>query len=268
MKESKRYLFEELLLTEEDNPAYNITNRSKSKSLDDIWSVIERKQEALQKDIFGTLGDEILDITRVKAKKMGYKHLMVPKTVCRAGNKKLPSNVLIINMSSSLMCPSFYLGICTIKNGACYAQRDENRLTKNVLPNRWSTDLMHTQMLQMYKKGRKKPMRDYFNLVETYIQLGNAYSASQAKRDVEEMEQRLGRKLKKEEKQTVKLLYDKYKIRDVRLNETGDFQCQLAVDLWAKFAKKIKKKYGITTHAYTARNLDFSKAYKAMAVNV
>jgi hypothetical protein len=41
----------------------------------------------------------------------------------------------------------------------------------------------------------------------------------------------------------------------------------LAVNLWAKFAKKIKRKYGIDTHAYTARNLDFSKASNYINMN-
>lgn len=37
--------------------------------------------------------------------------------------------------------------------------------------------------------------------------------------------------------------------------------------LWDEFAKKIKQKYGISTHAYTARNLDFSQASKNIAIN-
>ena len=41
----------------------------------------------------------------------------------------------------------------------------------------------------------------------------------------------------------------------------------MAVDLWTNFAKKIKERYGINTHTYTARNLDFSKASEVMAVN-
>jgi hypothetical protein len=115
---------------------------------------------------------------------MGDEYLSVPEVVCRAGNDKLPENVLIINMSSSLMCPSFYLGLCTIRKGACYAQRAENQYTKNVLPQRWKTDLMHTQMLQQYENGNKEPMKVYFRLIEKYIQLGNAYAVNSYKKEL------------------------------------------------------------------------------------
>lgn len=255
------------LIYEEDNPAYDRRNAN-GDNVKALWNVIDKKQEELQNLIFGQLSNGLDDITREKAKAMGSDFLQVPKTICNAGNKKLPSSVLIINMSSSLMCPSYYLGICFIKNGACYAQRAENRLTNNVLPNRWKTDLMHTQMLQQYAKGNKSPMRKYFNLVETYIQLGNAYCTNLYRKELERMQFKLGRDLTKEEQNFLYIQQMTHKITDVRLNETGDFHCQLAVDLWAKFAQKIKKKYGIDTHAYTARNLDFSKASKVMAVNV
>ena len=259
------------IISEEDNPAFDRSSKTVSSSLEDIWNVIDNKQEELQKDIFGALEDEILDITKEKAKSMGYDYLRVPRKICTAGNKKLPPSVLIINMSSSLMCPSFYLGICTVKSGACYAQTGENRRTTNVLPNRWQTDLMHTQMLQMYKKGDKKPMRDYFNIIETYIQLRGlsprGTSMSTLVRNAVNDIKKRGEEITEEEIEGLHKHFKKYEISDVRLNETGDFQCQLAVDLWAKFAEKIRKKYGIKTHTYTARNLDFSKASKVMAVN-
>lgn len=253
------------ILLEERNPAFTRDELTR-----EVWDAIDEKQKQLQKDVFGALGDELLDITKEKAEVMGYEHLTVPRTICGAGNGKLPANVLIVNMSSSLMCPSFYFGICTIKNGACYAQRDENRLTVNVLPNRWQTDLMHTQMLQQYKNGNKKPMDDYFSLIEMYINVANAYCKRSIKKDLENLKQKKakkGKELTQEEREKIISKYEKYKITDVRLNETGDFQCQLAVDLWTDFAKKIQKRYGIKTHAYTARNLDFSRASQVMAVN-
>ena len=225
----------------------------------------------LQDEVFGELSEKLYDITVEKANSMGEEFLNIPRNICNAGNDKLPSSVLIINMSSSLMCPSYYLGLCTITNGAFYAQRAENqyssRKQSSVLSTRWKTDLMHTQMLQQYQNGNKKPMKDYFSLIETYIQLGNAYSENLYRKEYENMKRRLGRDLTDEEKNFLRIQQSENKITDVRINETGDFQCQLAVDLWAKFADKIKRKYGINTHAYTARNLDFSQASKSMAIN-
>lgn len=262
--------YNNLIISEAENVAYN-RNNANEPNLKAIWSAIDRKQKILQDEVFGELSEKIYDITVEKAKSMGEEFMEVPKNICSAGNDKLPSSVLIINMSSSLMCPSYYLGICTITNGACYAQRAENQYSakdkSSVLTNRWKTDLMHTQMLQQYQHGNKKPMKDYFNLIETYIQLGNAYSENFYKKEYKKMQMRLGRELTPEEKNFLRIQQSENKITDIRLNETGDFQCQLAVNLWGKFADKIKKKYGINTHAYTARNLDFSNVSKSIAIN-
>ena len=262
--------YNNLIISEAENVAYN-RNNANEPNLKAIWDAIDRKQKILQDEVFGELNEKIYDITVEKAKSMGEEFMEVPKNICNAGNDKLPSSVLIINMSSSLMCPSYYLGICTITNGACYAQRAENQYSakdkSSVLTNRWKTDLMHTQMLQQYQHGNKKPMKDYFNLIETYIQLGNAYSENLYKKEYQKMQMRLGRELTPEEKNFLRIQQSENKITDIRINETGDFQCQLAVNLWGKFADKIKKKYGINTHAYTARNLDFSNVSKSMAIN-
>lgn len=262
--------YNNLIISEAENVAYN-RNNANEPNLKAIWHAIDRKQKILQDEVFGELSEKIYDITVEKAKSMGEEFMKIPKNICNAGNDKLPSSVLIINMSSSLMCPSYYLGICTITNGACYAQRAENQYSakdkSSVLTNRWKTDLMHTQMLQQYQHGNKKPMKDYFNLIETYIQLGNAYSENLYKKEYQKMQMRLGRELTPEEKNFLRIQQSENKITDIRLNETGDFQCQLAVNLWGKFADKIKKKYGINTHAYTARNLDFSNVSKSIAIN-
>ena len=262
--------YNNLIISEAENVAYN-RNNANEPNLKAIWNAIDRKQKILQDEVFGELSEKIYDITVEKAKSMGEEFMEVPKNICNAGNDKLPSSVLIINMSSSLMCPSYYLGICTITNGACYAQRAENQYSakdkSSVLSNRWKTDLMHTQMLQQYQHGNKKPMKDYFNLIETYIQLGNAYSENLYKKEYQKMQMRLGRELTQEEKNFLRIQQSENKITDIRINETGDFQCQLAVNLWAKFADKIKRKYGISTHAYTARNLDFSNVSKSIAIN-
>jgi len=264
----KAVITENMDIEEDANPAYDRKNATSNSNLADIWAAIDKQQKHLQDLVFGELSEKLHDITQEKLKLMGDEYLSIPEVVCRAGNDKLPENVLIINMSSSLMCPSFYLGLCTIRKGACYAQRAENQYTKNVLPQRWKTDLMHTQMLQQYENGNKEPMKVYFRLIEKYIQLGNAYAVNSYKKELKQLEHRKGTNLSKEEKRFLLWQHQcKYRISDVRLNETGDFHCQLAVKLWDEFAKKIKQKYGISTHAYTARNLDFSQASKNIAIN-
>lgn len=254
-------------LFEDDNPAFSRSNAKKYNGVSELWELIDKKQKELHNAVFGELGDKLDSLTIEKSKLMGKQYLSIPNVMCHAGNQKLPENVLIINMSSSLMCPSFYLGLCRITNGACYAQRAENQYTTSVMPQRFQTDLMHTQMLTQYQKGNKDPMRQYFRLIELYIQLANKYATEECRNIISNTESKLRRKLTKEEKDFVTMINSKNKITDVRLNETGDFHCQLAVNLWAKFAKKIKRKYGIDTHAYTARNLDFSKASNYINMN-
>ena len=267
--------YNRLILVEAENDAFK-RNNAKAPNLKAIWKVIDMKQKQLYDEVFGKLSDKIYDITAEKAKQMNKvkpnaNFMKIPKNMFSAGNSKLPASVLIVNMSSALMCPSYYLGVCQITNGACYAMRDENQYSRtdigSVLNNNWQRDLIHTQMLQQYQNGNKKPMRDFFNLVETYIQLGNAYAENLFKKEMENMKYKLGRDLTKEEINLLKIQQSDTKITDIRLNESGDFHCQLAVDLWSKFARKIKKKYGINMHAYTARNLDYSKASENMSIN-
>ena len=270
--------YNNLILMEAENDAFKRTS-AKYPNLKKIWKVIDAKQKQLYKEIFGNLSEKVYDITMAKQKQMNKvkpnaNFMDIPKNMFSAGNNKLPASVLIVNMSSALMCPSYYLGVCQITNGACYAMRDENQYSRtdigSTLRNNWQRDLVHTQMLQQYQHGNKKPMKDFFRLLETYIQLGNAYAKNMFEEEIEKQRyryERLGKELTDEDVETIRIQQSDNKITDIRLNESGDFQCQLAVDLWAKFAKKIKKKYSINTHAYTARNLDFSNASKYMSIN-
>lgn len=253
------------LIVEDANPAFD--RKHATPGMKEIWNVIDAKQKELYDMVFGELSGQLDELTLEKSKLMGQEFLNIPEVICRAGNSKLPEGVLIVNMSSALMCPSFYLGLCQIKEGACYAQSAENRYTNTVLPQRFKTDLMHTQMLRQYQNGNKTPMKKYFRIVELYIQLANKHSTDICNKVIEDIEKRRRRPLTKEEKEILIYEHSKTKITDVRLNETGDFHCQLAVKLWSNFAKKIKRKYDIDTHAYTARNLDFSDASKYMNIN-
>ena len=99
--------YNNLIISEAENFAYN-RNNANEPNLKAIWSAIDRKQKILQDEVFGELSEKIYDITVEKAKSMGEEFMEVPKNICNAGNDKLPSSVLIINMSSSLMCPSYY----------------------------------------------------------------------------------------------------------------------------------------------------------------
>lgn len=257
------------ILTEDANPAF-ARSRNKSETAQKIWSAIDKKREQLQQEVFGDLDKDLYDITRAKADIMGHDFLKIPYNLVTAGNDKLPSSVMIVNMSSSLMCPSYYLGQCRITDGVCYAQKGENKNSSlysdrdSVLTNRWKTDLMHTQMLQQHQHGNKKPMEHYFSLLEHYINLANYYSNETYRNGLVKLKS----KGEDTEENIAKLKEkcDKLKITDIRLSETGDFQCQFAIDLFDKFARKMRQKYKISTHGYSGRGLDFRNA-KNITIN-
>lgn len=264
-----------LILAEVENVALK-RGSTNGENMKAIWKAIDKKQRELYQEVFGELSEKIYDITCEKQKQMNKlkpkgDFMRIPKNMFSAGNKKLPANVLIVNMSSALMCPSYFLGLCKITNGACYAMRDENQYSRvdqgSVLNNNFKRDLVHTQMLQQYQHGNKKPYKDFFRLLEMYIQLGNAYSENLYRQELEKWSYKLGGKMTNEQKRLLRVQCSENKITEIRLNESGDFHCQLAVDLWSKFAKKMKMKYQINSHAYTARNLDFSKASDNIAIN-
>lgn len=250
-------------LNEEENPAYQRSNAT-ADNLKKIWAAIDRQRALLQKELYST-NDKLDDLTQEKA------HLFdvdaeIPLTIVNAGNAKLPASVLMINLTSALACPSFFLGQCFIKHGRCYAMQNENQYTGS-RERGFKSDLMTTRLLALYEAGNKAPMRRYFNLVETYIQLGNAMAKNAYRSNLAKLERQLRRPATLAERQTIEILSNGLKISDIRLNERGDFPCQTSVNLWTKFAAKMKRKYNIDTHAYTARKLDFTRAKDAMAIN-
>ena len=257
-----------ILLKEESNPYYDRKSSRSQTNLKKIWELIDQKQEDLQQTLFG-INKDIDDLTKAKAKLYGLKRndLQIPIKLVNVGNKKLPKNVLYINLTSALACPSYYLGTCLISQGNCYAQRDENQYDNTRIKNT-EYDIMTTELLRRYEKGEKEPMKKFFRLIELYLQIGNAAAKNVFKRNLKVLENQLRKKIEdgSSEWNTLKIIANQYRITDIRLNGSGDFPCQLAFDLWNKFANKVGKKYHIYVHAYTARKLDFSNRNEFMSV--
>lgn len=257
--------YRRIFLGEEENRFYSPRNAN-GVNLETLWKKIFEKQKELNDEIFNNIDEFTKEKANVFGSVLGKRLddtgrdsnlLEIPHVMMDAGNDKLPQNILVINITSSLTCPSFYMGMCQVKNATCYAQQFETRLwhlagVKNV-----RSDLMNTELLRRYQKGDKSPMKKYFSLVEMYINVGNA-AAENIKDEMIESLRKRGIEPNKQHIETFELLASACKITDIRLNEVGDFPCQLSVDLWSKFAKKVGKKYGINVHAYTARGLDFS----------
>ena len=262
------------IIKEEENPWINKRqdglDNKKNPQLKALWDKIDQKKQELFQIAFDELdaaAKERMDLFGMESpfyvKQEGVDKDGNPKepykmrNMFSAGNKKLPKNVLIINLTSPLACPSYHSGLCLISNGYCYAQNIHNG-KPNPRYRGFMTDVLMTQMLQQYQKGNKVPMRKYYSLVEMYINVAHKV-AKDAFRQSLEMVERTGIRITADMYKALWIVAKQEEISEIRLNEAGDFPCQLSVDLWFDFARKVGKKYGIRFNTYSARLLDFSK---------
>lgn len=253
-------------LNEDDNPLYNLYG----KNIPDYLKVLFKQIETEQNNLYKQLTQDIDDLTKEKANAFNTPSVSSnlfngPVKIAKAGNNKVPENVLIVNITSALGCPSFYLGQCLIKDFNCYAMRDENQFP-SARNRSFQTDLMNTELLRRYQKNDKSAMKKYFSIIEMYLNIGNAKAKKEFREIIDNFitsEQRYPTQL---EYKVMKMAADRFRIKHIRINEAGDFPCQLSANLWMKFAKKVGRKYGINVHAYTARNFDFSKKPENMSI--
>lgn len=261
-------------LNEEDNIAYD-SRKQPTPELKKLWDVINKLQSELQDKLYLT-NEKLSELTQNKLNVMkkqfpDEEFLLVPKMLVYAGNAKLPPNILVVNLSAALYCPSYHGKLCPINQPgttiSCYAQNSENFHWNSTIPHHYRTDLMYTEMLSQYENGNKELFEIYFKLIENYIQISHLYSDYLYQKCVEEAEKQIHGKIPNSFKKAYKLLHDKWRVTEVRLNESGDFPNQLALDLWSDFAKYLKEKYNINTHTYTARRLNFSNAMDNIHIN-
>jgi hypothetical protein len=282
----KEDVTEDIEICEDSNPAFE-RKKGMHPEIVKCWKEIDEAQNRLQELLYGKELETHLDeLTMAKVKAMGKMLgfntsqasrflLKVPSTLFHAGNSKLPKNVLIVNMSSALMCPAFYNGTCKIKKGACYAMALENQYSTidmekkgdSAMSHRFRTDVMYTRMLDMYERDDNSALRLYFDIIKKYIRLSHKYGDIITEKTINDVKTTMQGVMTPEMENTLRMVGESYKIKDVRLNESGDFQCQLAVDVWGAFSKELKAEFGIDTHAYTARLLDYTGVKDDIAIN-
>lgn len=95
----------------------------------------------------------------MKKRRLAVQQQMIPGYTGQAfsyGNKKLPQNVLIANISSATNCPSRLLGLCKVSD-ICYALHDEKRWpnckNKNLTIENWMQNASEqdvTKLLEVY----------------------------------------------------------------------------------------------------------------------
>lgn len=96
------------------------------KSLNRVKSAMDNYAKRVFGDKYGTRNDKLSDMYFPKGDGEVYNNADVATGLFSIGNAKLDPQTLIINMTSSLSCPS--INSCPITQKACYAVAAENRL--------------------------------------------------------------------------------------------------------------------------------------------
>ena len=96
------------------------------KSLNRVKSAMDNYAKRVFGDKYGTRNDKLSDMYFPKGDGEVYNSVDIPTGPFSIGNSKLSDDTLIINMTSSLSCPS--INSCPITQKACYAVAGENRL--------------------------------------------------------------------------------------------------------------------------------------------
>lgn len=212
----------------------------------------------------------------------------IPSEAFTIGNNKLPNDTLVINFTSAYRCPAW--NECLVKY-ACYASGTERGYIDSYRKN--------TRLNLMWEAGRRDPelMKALFQMVRAYLvdyrkltslinKKGREEFAEKQKQQTQQIQQipqnqdtnvfseaRRPAKPKYKNVQEVEIYdtplteyadilqehkTDILRATKVRLNENGDFIGQWLLDAWDEFSGELKS-IGVSTTAYTCRNLQFGK---------
>ena len=201
--------------------------------------------------------DSIIDFWTSKVKnfvesKFGF-DIAIPQKAFASGNDKLPDDTLIVNFTSALRCPAW--NECLVKH-ACYARAGEKPHTAVLRAN------TNRYLLWELTKGDDEMLRLMMNMVKAYMfnyeHIYGAASGTLRKMGIKNINDLLSLDLDNELiSDTLFDLFNQFKnVKNVRLNEDGDFIGQWLVDAWDKFGGQLKR-FGIVISAYTCRNLNY-----------
>lgn len=201
--------------------------------------------------------DSITDFwtSRVKnfvESKYGF-DISIPQKAFSAGNNKLSNDTLIVNFTSALRCPAW--NECLVKH-ACYARAGEKPHTAALRAN------TNRYLLWELTRGDDEMLRLMMNMVKAYMfnyeRIYSAASGMLRKAGIKSVNDLLSLDLDNEiiNEELLELFQRNMNVRNVRLNEDGDFIGQWLVDAWDKFGGQLQR-FGIVISAYTCRNLNY-----------
>lgn len=176
------------------------------------------------------------------------------------GNQKL-KKTLIINFTSAFGCPAW--NNCLLKHG-CYARNTEN-LHANVSD---SNEKKHFLWLCMMDDSKKDKLSEliYEMLRTMVVNYGALYKNKEVKKKYSDVDMLVETPLSQLDEATKSILKEdsnlespKYlRVRNIRLNENGDFINQKLLEKFDEFAREFNE-ININTSAYTCMNLRYDK---------
>lgn len=211
-----------------------IKNRNGGKSIynkEDLKNIIDFDTESLK--TFSGKNDEPKIGANQKAIETSFDATKIGQMFSR-GNAKLSADILVVNITSALNCPSAKLGLCHIhkkweadrKKGIpnkhrCYAQKDEHQYS-NVIQRNLRNEIIFSLL---------ENDEEFIKLLDHHIENSS------------------------------------FKTNYIRFNESGDFPDQEAVNRCERISEYMYKTHGISCSAYTCRyDLDFTGC-KYMVIN-
>lgn len=189
------------------------------------------------------------------------------------GNKKV-KDALMINFTSAFRCPAW--NECLVRH-ACYARSGELQHNNAKLSNdkkhlMWESAHEDPQMMGLIENLLKAYVVDYNGLNKKITPL---IRANKKNPEFSEFVSKVGARCNSEKLSMVKfsempqavldVVAQNTRVRDIRLNENGDFINQWLLDEFDRIAGEFKL-IGVTSAAYSCRNLNF-KGIKNIVVN-
>ena len=190
------------------------------------------------------------------------------------GNRKV-KDALLINFTSAFRCPAW--NECLVKH-ACYARSGEGRHYGN---EKLSNDKKHL----LWEAGHNDPelMKLIVNMLRAYVvdytsaipEVKDMVSEKNKSQEFYELISKVGPKVNGEKfaslefselpQQVLEILKQHTRVKDIRLNENGDFIGQWLLDEFDKVAGDFRL-IGVNTAAYSCRNLNF-EGIKNIVIN-
>lgn len=182
--------------------------------------------------------------------------LEIPDVSFSAGNKKLPTSTLIINFDSAVGCPAW--NECLVKH-ACYARGTEKKGSNVYFANKnrsllWRSTESDPQLMTLMMNFIHAYIFDWDAIATEILNQGLARGKSPEYLAGKMATMPLNSDFFTPE--IISIMSQNKKIKNIRLNENGDFIGQWLVDAWDEQAQ-ILEPYGVRVSAYTCRHLNY-----------